>query len=92
MEVQKLCGKTELSGEISTPVRQVGSPRLVDLSRPRQMTFSDRYPAIPAGDRSLQTKSACRARKAFAPLRIPRVFATTVAFLFRSSSISRAKK
>ena len=52
---------------------------------------SDRYPAIPAADRSLQIKSACRARKEFAPLCNPKVFATTVAFLFRSSSISWAE-
>src|SRR5205809_2935933 len=51
----------------------------------------DRCPAKPAVDRSRQIESACRERKAFAPLCNPKVFATTVAFLFRSSSISWAE-
>src|SRR6266550_3991262 len=53
---------------------------------------SHRYPAIPAADRSRRTKSACHARKASVRLYNPRVFATTVAFLFRWSSISREGK
>src|SRR5438128_862038 len=48
-------------------------------------------PANLASDRSRRTKSAFHVRKAFAPLYNPKVSATTAAFLFRPSSIFRAK-